>query len=271
MSRAVEEAFGWGFGLVAGASTAAGIIALGGSVGVALSDVVIRLWSTTPELFYMQNTSCVIEIFGTIDDKMLRKIQLQLKNNEHDSIDLIIDSGGGRVYPTMAIISLLQNFEGKVRTWVPYRALSGATLLALCMLSKGPVTVSSLAVFSPVDPLQSATNDDTRNRTLTAYRNQMALLEDCKSNQNIIDNHDVAIAAQLKVVAQDIEQLLLTHPLSLVTDENNKSQLLKTLLTGEIAHESQVITPKLIQSLGLPIIIQNQYKFPPHIFDLVKL
>lgn len=260
----INKAFDWGFGLVCGATSMVAMTFAFSTVIWYVSNVTVKCWSGSEasKRLSKQNNSCVIKIFGSIDSKMLREIQLQLNTNKHNSIDLIIDSIGGDVVNVLAIASLLHDFAGEVRTWIPFRAYSGATLIALSMISKGPVTVSPLAFFSPVDPIQK---DDDHRHSLTGYRTQLDML---KCTKTAIVNHDIAVASELKIVANNIQALLEKHTLPLINDKLQKKQLLDVLLTGDISHESQIITPKLLQSLGLPIQIHAPPKFPQQIFDI---
>jgi hypothetical protein len=199
---------------------------------------------------------------------MLRTIQLQLQANTYESMDLVVDSEGGNVGSVQAIISLLLDFQGEIRTWVPFRAHSGATLITLCMLSKGTVTASSLAFFSPVDPILNDCKDGAGCRhTLTGYRSQLDML---KQTPSVMESHDVAVAAELVVVAQDIRSVLQKYVLPLIKVPTQQSQLMSLLLTGAISHESQIITPKQLQALGLPIQIHNPTQFPQQIFNMIK-
>lgn len=67
-----------------------------------------------------------------------------------DPIDLVIDTHGGEVCETYRVVYILSKWQGKVRAFIPRRACSGGTAIALCA---GTIYMDPFAYISPYDTL----------------------------------------------------------------------------------------------------------------------
>jgi hypothetical protein len=111
---------------------------------------------------YMEKKRIVIQIMSYINDKVTDCITKYLVDHGDSSmdIDLLLDSEGGSLWPTLAILTLLtvykqKNPNAKIRAYVYCKACSAATVLALFA---DELYCSEYSLFSGINLIRPSTS-----------------------------------------------------------------------------------------------------------------
>ena len=80
------------------------------------------------------------------------------KQGTYDELDLIIDSGGGKLDSSLKIVNICNQYSNKVNVFVPFYAKSAATVIAL---SADNLYLGRAGELGPVDPIVTHPSEDS--------------------------------------------------------------------------------------------------------------
>jgi hypothetical protein len=149
------------FDITIGIFGAIGVIASMGCVGVSVAMTCKWLQETCTKARTKsvipkssKKDARVVMINGTIDVPMADTVRDQILSAEKDKIttlDVIINTKGGKWIAVYQILDALVRYQGSTRCWVPRVALSGGSIIACSLLHKGPVYAGRFSRFGPFD------------------------------------------------------------------------------------------------------------------------
>ncbi|HSR12357.1 MAG TPA: ATP-dependent Clp protease proteolytic subunit [Thermodesulfobacteriota bacterium] len=165
-------------------------------------------------------------------------------------IDIILHTPGGLVLSAMQIARAVHKHKGKVTAFVPYHAMSGATLIAL---AADDIVMSEYAAIGPVDPY------------LGQYPAASIVRAVARKPVAEVDDRTLILADQAEKALGQIRETVR----ELLADKcpAEKAQELARLLSEGTWTNDHPITFETARSFGLPV----RSDVPPEFLDLLGL
>jgi hypothetical protein len=212
--------------------------------------------SLLPE-FESKENCAVIQCIGKICDAMYESVAKAVRLAEEQkktTLNVVIHTIGGQSRAARQIAKLFLRFNGIVNVYIPMKAFSGGTLIALLLLGKGKVFVRKGTNFGPID----AVVDDTTGAQAKAI---------CDHKQGRASEFAIGVAVAFSRVELSMTALLDKHTLPFI--EEKKRAAFKALVDGSTSHhtEASFDDADMIE-VGVPLHILTSKEFPQAIFNI---
>ncbi len=206
--------------------------------------------------YELKENSKIVRCIGTVDDDMadvVYEVVRIAEDTKCDILDVVVHSTGGSKDRCKDIYRILQRFPGKTRVWIPSFASSAGCLIALALLSKGPVYVRKGTRISPIDAQINGLSMKM-NDAIVAITKERAPPEIIAA-QTVYKQSDVH---QRKLIANVLHDCKL--------DEKKIDNVIYHLVSGEFDHQNTSFDDQEMSEMGLPV--SHCAIFPPAILSL---
>ncbi len=190
------------------------------------------------------------------------------KSKDITTLNLILRSSGGVIESPLPIVNLFREYFSTINVYVPEKAHSAATLIALC---GNKIIMSPLSSLSPIDPqisYQSKGNKDEMlnfqfsTEDIYGYYKLLDKLRITDDNriqalQFLIDSiQNPTLLGQIERV-RDLIKIIADRILISNTIDETKKQIIIKKLVEDIPSHNYLISRKEAKELGLPIKDEN--------------
>ena len=183
-------------------------------------------------------------LFGgsMIDTNTMLKLSKALSKFKGKPFDLVLHTPGGEIFSSMFISRILKTYPSQIRTFIPFYAMSGGTLLAL---SGSELYMSPISCIGPVDPQLG---------NLFKFGSAKAWDKIVKFKGKKAEDSSISFAMMgnqyTKSIATHINNLLLDR----IPNAKQRLEFVRFLTSGEVEH-AYALRPTDVKKFGLPVKI----------------
>lgn len=210
-----------------------------GNIGFLTLSKISRL--TKKSVVLIKHTQNSLFNMSMIDGYTLRKLSFALNKLEGRDFDLILHTGGGDVFSSLAISRLLKQYTGKIRAIVPLYSMSGGSLLALTCDN---IMMTKNASLGCIDPQISS---------FFKYGSAKSWERIVKFKGKKAEDQSVSFAMMGKQYTKTIKNHLM-NVIDFNLSNKQREKLVHFLTSGDVEH-SYALTPLDLEKYGLRITI----------------
>jgi ATP-dependent protease ClpP protease subunit len=199
-----------------------------------------RIWIN--RFLWRRKNDLVIISKKEISEELIEKMNIFFLGSKTDEVDIIINTPGGDIFSTQAVIDVLKHYNKPKNIFIPYYSMSGGSLLAL---SCDKIFMTPISSMGCVDPQIGIWYKGIFSKSSLEYaiKNKRQKAED----ETYI----------LKFIAAQYEKTIRSI-VRKIRPELPESTI-RTLTNGKLEHGYR-ITPKIAKKMGINVqIIDDTY------------
>lgn len=182
------------------------------------------------------------------------KIEKALRKCNKKDVDFIIHTLGGDLFSSIKIATLIKNYEGKVRVFVPKHAMSGGTMIAL---GADEIYMGKDAVLGQVDPQVGSL---FKVFSTKAWKEILK-----KKNVNKVSDDTIALSLIGKQATEEVYITLDKLLKNKIKNKDKRKKLIKFLADGDHNHGFQ-LDKEILKKYGLNIK-DIEFSYPDEIIE----
>ena len=192
-----------------------------------------------------------------IDVDSLRRITRALMEFKNKPFDLILHTPGGELFAALHLSRLLRDYPSKIRTIIPFYAMSAGTLLSL---STNEIILGPNASLGPIDPQVG---------TFFKYGSAKSWDKIVRFKGKKADDSSIAfqlLGKQATKTMKDYMYKLLENKLP----DDLRRKFINRIVSGEVEH-SYPLTYEELMSYGLPVNQIKNKKILNLIYKIIRI
>jgi ClpP class serine protease len=175
----------------------------------------------------------------TLTEKMITKINDFVRKSKTAEIDIILNTFGGEVFSTLAMIDILKSTNKIKNIFIPYYAMSGGTLMALACDKIYMTPISSLGCVDPQIGIWYKGSFSKASLDYVVKKKERLASDDTFAMLHEVTQYEKSINATVKSLQPKLSD-----------------KTINLLTKGQLEHAYR-FTPQKAQNLGLKVNIMD--------------